>query len=69
MKVVGFNQLSKKGRQKKHIIMCTGCIFKPLVFVLGVAISVLVVNLLTGTFFANMHANLQNFVDSFVNLF
>lgn len=69
MKIIGFKELGKKKKSKRHLILCVGKIFKPLAFVMAVAITVLAINLFTGTFFANMHANMQNFVESFVNLF
>lgn len=69
MKVVGFKALSKSKKQKRVKIFCIGKVFKPMVIFMGVALFMLVLNLITGTFFSNIHASMQNFVDSFVNMF
>lgn len=69
MKVVSYNSLSKNKKQKKIKIYCIGKVFKPLVFVMSAMILLLITNLLVNNFFTNIEASLQNFVESFVNIF
>ncbi len=68
MKVVGFKALKSVRKKSRAKIYCVGHVFKPLVIGMAVAIIMLVMNLITGTFFANIHASMQNFVDSFVSV-
>lgn len=68
MKVVGFKALKTSGKRNRAKIYCVGHVFRPLFIGMAVALFMLLLNLITGTFFANIHASMQNFVDSFVNI-
>lgn len=68
MKVIGFNQLGKKKKISKVKIYCVGNVFKVTFCILAFAIFLLVGNLAINNFFANIHASLERFVNSFVDL-
>lgn len=68
MKVVGFRALKRERKQRKIKIYCVGKVFKPLVICMSIGLLLLIINLVTGTFFDNIHASMQNFVDSFVSV-
>ena len=69
MKVVGFKYFHKKKRVKNFKIFCIGGVFKTLFISMSVVLLVLLLNLITRNFFSYLETSVQNFVDSFVNVF
>ena len=69
MKVIGFNQLGKNKKKRKVRIYCIGNVFKPLFLTMSAILFLLVTNLVVHNFFANIHASVEHFVQSFIKFF
>ena len=68
MKVVSFKYLSRKKNQKRHLIVCTKSVFKPLMYAMSFMLVFMFTNLVVNDFFVNINASLQNFIDSFMGI-